>query len=170
MANFAVAFNWLMDNEDAPRRFNVTTDNNGGGVVGGINAKSFPEDFARIAALPQAQRGLAIAAFYHKNFWGPGYDALSSDEVAKRVLDMAVNGGAVTAVRLLQGAIPEAGGPAVAIDGELGPNTAHAANACNESQLVLAFKAARVQHYRDIAENNPADAPDLPIWLARAEK
>ena len=169
MADFSVAFAFMIDNEDASHQWKEATDNNGGGVIAGINSKSFPQDFAFIASLPQDQREVAIKAFYHKEFWG-WESTLTSDEVAKRVFDMAVNAGRGTSARLLQGAIPEAGGRAVAIDGAIGPNTIAAANACDQTHLVLAFKAARVQHYRDIVENNPADLPYLAGWLARAQK
>lgn len=170
LADFATCFSWMLDNEDRPRRYNVTTDNNGGGVVAGINAKSYPSAFAHIASLPQDERGDAVEAFYLSNFWNQWYAALKSDDLAKRVFDMAVNAGPATTVRILQGAIPEAGGPAVAIDGKWGPSTVNAANACDQNQLLLAYKAARCQHYKDIVEANPADQPYLAAWIARAEK
>jgi lysozyme family protein len=170
VADYLTSFNFLMDSEDAPRRFNIATDNNGGGVVGGINSKSFPEAFAQISALPQPLRGAAIQTFYRTTFWNRWYDALTSNEVGKRVLDMSVNAGSAAAVRLLQGAIPDADGYAVKIDGAWGPSTVAAANACDEAKLVLAYKAARCQYYKDIVEAHPANQPYLAGWIARAER
>ena len=170
MSDFVTSYNWMLDSEDAPRRYNVVMDNNGAGVVSGINAKSYPDDFARIQAIPQDQRGPAIQEFYLRKFWSPWYQSLASTEVGKRVFDMAVNGGPGTTVRLLQLAIADAGGPFLEIDGAWGPNTVAAANGCTEYNLVTAYKAVRVQHYKDIASKNPALAPYLNAWIARAEK
>ena len=170
MASFDVAFDWLMESEDPRRTWAAKIDNNGGGVIAGINSKTFPQAFADIQAIPQAERGLAVKTFYRVNFWNTWYAQLASDEVAKRVHDMAVNAGPATAVRLLQEALNEAGAPAVTIDGAWGPHTLGETNACDEFQLVSAFKACRSQYYREIAERNSADQDDLRGWLARAER
>lgn len=168
MASFDVTFNWILDSEDRFRTYAERTDNNGYPVIAGINAKFFPQQFEEIKAIPQALRGLAVKTFYHVNFWNEWLEALKSDEVAKRVADMHFNGG--PAVRYLQHAINAAGGKALTVDGEWGPHTVEEANACDEYQIVSAFKAERVQFYREDVERNPANLPQLKGWLARAER
>lgn len=168
MASFDIAFDWLMHDEDPNRRYTETIDNNGGGVISGINSKSFPDDFERIKQIPQALRGNEVKEFYRVHFWNQWLGQLNSDEIAKRVVNMWVNGG--PAVRYLQQAIVEAGGNSITIDGAWGPHTVAEANACNEYQIVSAFKAERAQYYRDVVERNPAYEPDLKGWLARAER
>lgn len=167
MASFDVAFNWVMDTEDPQRRYAEKGDNKGR-VISGVNSRAWPEQFAQLQLIPQALRGLAVKTFYQVNYWNRWLEQLHSDEVAKRVMDMQVNGG--PAVRYLQHAIAEAGGKALTIDGEWGPHTVEEANACDEYQIVSAFKAERAQYYRDCAERDPNDLPDLAGWLARAER
>jgi len=168
MADFDVAFNWMMDAEDRSRKYAVVPDYPPGShAISGINSSSFPGAYQAIAALPQSTRGPAIENFYRTSFWNQWFSQLTSDELAKRVFDMAVNGGPGTAVKLLQEAIGDCG-QTVSIDGKWGPNTVAAANACTESEIVLAFKAARAQRYRDIVERNPAESGFLDAWLTRA--
>ena len=170
MASFDTAFNWMMVNEDgpAPYRYKVVADV-GGNAISGVNSKSFPRDYLFISSLPQEQRGPAVEAFYRQQFWVKWLDQLASDAVAKRVFDAAVNMGPKTAVRLLQQAVSECG-HVVSVDGGWGPNTLAAANACDEACLTAAFRAERVQHYQDIADNDPEKAVYLRGWKARAEK
>lgn len=105
MSNFGPALDFLLDNEDE-RRECCTVPDAGGYAISGINSRSFPEDFARINDLPQDQRGPEVARFYLLTFWAPLHlSGLASQDVANRVLDMAVNGGMGTSVRLLQQAI-----------------------------------------------------------------
>ena len=125
---------------------------------------STPAQFARIALIPQSQRGPFIQNFYQIEFWNKWLAQIVSDEVAKRVFDEAVNAGQGTAVKILQTALN------TEVDELWGPNTVAAANAAQESSLVSGFIAARIQHYKDIAKDNPAEAKYLPSWIARAEK
>lgn len=170
MADFDTCFDWFEHFED-PENLHATVPDRppGAHAISGINSAAWPVQFAAINAIPQSQRGPAVRAFYLAYFWNRWFGAISSNEVINRVLDMGVNGGEGTAIKLLQQAIPEAGGPAVDVDGALGPNTVAAANGCNEGELVTAYKAARCQHYRDLVDRNPELEPDLREWLARAE-
>ena len=56
MASFEVAFNWMMDNEDASRAYKTVPDT-GGMAISGINSAAYPSDFARINAIQQGLRG-----------------------------------------------------------------------------------------------------------------
>ncbi len=174
MADFNIAFEWTMKNEDSQMACAQVPDAAPAGVAGpcyaisGINSGAWPVDFAAIAALPQSSRKPAVKAFYQAHFWNHWYDQLNSDDLAKRVFDFAVNGGPGTAVRTLQQAVNALGGN-LTPDGGWGPHTLAAANAADPDALVKAFIAARVAHYQAIVASNPADARYLNGWLARAQ-
>jgi len=156
----------MMVNEDgpAPYRYKQVEDYPPGSfAISGINSHVYPTQFTRISLIPQEQRGPFVQNFYQIEFWNKWLAQIVSDEVVKRVFDEAVNAGPGTAVKILQTALK------IEDDGLWGPNTVAAANAA-DSSLVQLFIAARVQHYRDIARDNPAEAKYLPEWIARAEK
>jgi lysozyme family protein len=174
MANFDIAFQWMIQHEDSLMACAQVPDSPPAGVPGpcyaisGINSGAFPADFATIAALPQSSRAPAVKAFYQTHFWNDWYAQLNSDDLAKRVLDFAVNGGPGTAVKTLQHAINALGG-SLTPDGGWGPHTVAAANAAGQDALVQAFIAARVGYYQTIAAANPANERYLGGWLARAQ-
>jgi len=178
MAEWSVAYNWMMDAEDAQRACRQVVDNAPRGVAGrcfaisGINSGVFPAEFAAIAALPQEKREAAVEAFYHRHFWNQWLAGLNSDELCKRVFDFSVNAGGVEAVRCLQQAIDHSAGVArVAEDGLWGKATVAAANNAADAQALTAtFIRLRSEYYRAIVAGNPACARLLPNWLARAER
>lgn len=154
----------MMNSEDSTRAYKQVEDYPlGSQAISGINSHVYPTQFARIALIPQEQRGPFIQNFYQIEFWNKWLAQIVSDEVAKRVFDESVNAGQGTAVKILQTALK------IEVDELWGPNTVAAANAA-DSSLVRLFIAARIQHYRDIAKDNPAEAKYLPEWVARAEK
>lgn len=169
MASFTVAFNWMLDNEDSQRQY-ATVPDVGGQAISGINSKSFPDQFAVIAAIPQAQRGPAVEQFYMVNFWNPWFGQIISDDIAKRAFDAAVNMGSGTAVKLLQIACNSLLTPLIAQDGAWGPATVHQINDAAPDALVSAFIAARRAHYVDIIRAKPELSRYLAAWLARASK
>ena len=167
MASFNVALAWTLDNwEDPSHEYKKAPDAPPGAfAIAGINSAAWPEEFAAINATPQVDRAVPVAAFYFKHFWTNWLSALTSDEVAKRVLDMAVNTVEKTAVKLLQQALNtfHINGPLVA-DGWWGPLTIGIANGFDASSIVAAFQQLRVAHYKE----NDADSPLLPQLIARA--
>ena len=180
MADWNTAFNWLMDNEDAARAYAVVPDAPPGAfAISGINSAAWPLRYPLIAAIPQTERGPAVEAFYEEHYWNQWYAQLTSDEVAKRVFDFAVNAGSVAAVRCLQEACnslkrTDPSGLATEfhlhVDGELGQDTVGTANDTDSATLVAAFQQARVSYYKAIVAANPADAQYLKAWTARALK
>jgi lysozyme family protein len=78
-----------------------------------------------------------------------------------------VNAGPGIAVRLLQQAINNLGG-ALVVDGAWGPATVAAANACDQTALVGAYRIVRQAYYQAVVDHNPASGPYLPGWEARA--
>jgi lysozyme family protein len=170
MSLFTPALNFVLDNEDRNRTYVATVDNNGGNVIAGINSKSWPEDYAKIAALPHIGRGAAIGSFYSARYFIPlKLGAITSQDVANRVMDMAVNGGSGTAVKLLQQAVNSLGGK-LAVDGGIGTETLLAVNMIDSTTLVNAYKAVRIARYEAIVKAHPEDETYLRAWEARAEE
>ena len=171
MSTFAPALDFVLDNEDRERKYALVPDAPPGAhAISGINSAAYPEQFAQIAATPQAQRGPAIANFYLTEFWNPlGVSGINSQDVANRVLDQAVNGGLKSGGTLLQIAA-DACGSSLVIDGSIGPNTIKVINALDPAALLKAFQTARINHYKAIAAHNPADQKYLSEWLARASQ
>lgn len=170
MADWDVCYNWVLDNEDAARAYAIVPDAPPGAhAISGINSAAYPLQFAKISALPPDQRGVEVENFYQAAFWNKWYAQLASDELAKRVFDVAVNMGPGTAVKLLQNAA------GCAADGCWGPATLAAVNAMGDF-LVVPFKTARLAHYQAIVKRNPALAHYLGTaanpgpWWARAIK
>ena len=169
MSQFPPAYDYVMKFEDPLHLYKQVRDNNGGEVISGINSKAWPSDFALVASIFQPQRGPYVATFYQKRFWEHmQLGGLESQDVANRLIDMAVNAGDRPAVKLLQQAINSLRFQ-VAVDGVIGPATLEAANQCDPEALLAAFREQRKQHYEKVAEDNPDDAGYLPVWLARAE-
>ena len=184
MANFDVAFQWLISDEDAANLHSIEPDKCPKGcaltqcfAISGINSGAFPGEYDAIAALAQSERGLAVEQFYQAHFWNTWYAQLTSDEVAKRVFDASVNCGQRAAIEILQRAINSIalkmaapGSYLLIIDGGWGPHTVESANALDPAGLVPAFCAERVLHYEAIVAANPEDAQYLAEWTARALK
>jgi lysozyme family protein len=174
MANWDTSYNWMMDNEDPARAYAVVPDAPPGAfAVSGINSAAFPGEFEAIAALAHNERALAVEQFYERNFWNPYAAQITSDEIAKRWLDAAVNMGPGTAVKLLQQAVNwsrDSAPISLVVDGQWGPRTVEEVNKCNQDELVSEFQQARIEHYQAIVAANPAKEKYLAGWLARARK
>jgi hypothetical protein len=179
MADWNVAYNWMMDSEDAPRACQAVPDACPNGFAGpcyaicGINSAVFPKEYAEIAAQQQDDREPLVQQFYQNHFWNQWYEQLESDDVAKRVFDFAVNGGSGASVRCLQIAINSLASPGTAPiteDGGWGPQTLAAANAKDSTVLTAAFTGRRIAYYEGIAATNPAKACYLNAWVARAQR
>lgn len=170
MAEFVPAFDYLLESEDPSHQFADVPDNKGRAIAG-INSLAWPQDYAAVKALPQAQRAAAVAAFYQSKFWVPmKLEPLASQDVANRVLDQGVNGGMREAVLLLQRAVNAVDSASVTVDGWMGPATIAAANAVDAGKLLDAYREARANFYQQVVEAHPEFANDRDGWRVRAEK
>lgn len=176
MSQFPPFFAYVMGFEDPAHLYRLVTDNNGGGVISGINSKSFPDDFAAIAAKPEGQRPAFVAQFYQAKIWNRlQLGGLTSQDVANRVGDSETNQGAVTASELLQRAINSVHAGSVVEDGVIGPATLEAANQTDPDSLLAAFRVQRLLSYQAVVAHNPEDAIYLGTeqhpgpWWRRAE-
>jgi lysozyme family protein len=179
MADWNTAFNWMMDNEDSPRACKQVPDAPPSGhpgpcyAISGINSGAWPDQFAAIATVAQAERAPFVQQFYHDHFWNNWFEQIAADDVCKRVFDFAVNGGTGEAVKCLQKAVNAlngngSNGSKIDEDGCWGPNTLAAVNAADPDRLVTSFKAQRLAYYQDLVNRKPADAQYFENWKCRA--
>ena len=174
MANWNIAYNWMMDNEDAARACaQVPVAPRGAFAISGINSAAWPEEYEAIAALSQDQRKPLVQQFYEDHFWNNWYAQMVSDDLCKRVFDFAVNAGSAASVRCLQQALNTLAGSGAAQlvdDSDWGPMTLDAANSADPAALVEAFQAARAAYYQAIVAAKPNLSIYLATWTARAQK
>lgn len=131
----------------------------GGLTKWGISARSYPQ--LDIASLT---RGEAIA-IYRRDFWErPGIAGLTNDDVAWKVFQLGVNVGPRRAIRFLQEAVRRTGGPALEVDGVLGPQTLRAVNHHPDPKtLVSSVEDLALAYYQALGK------PEfLRGWMARA--
>jgi lysozyme family protein len=167
MALFKPAFEFMMDHED-PRREGRVTRDSGGLTRWGISQKAYPH--INIPALTLAN----AAVLYEHNYFAPieGYK-IGVQQIASKLFDMAVNMGVREAVMLLQSALNTHVQPRTLLlkeDGRMGPQTIIATNHADTSLLLTGLVELSREHYRHIAQVNPAEAMNLKGWLSRAEK
>jgi lysozyme family protein len=161
MAQLNQALDFILDNEDRHRSYEPAMDNNNYPVIAGINRKSWTSEYDAIAKLPVAKRPSAVEDFYNANFWQPmKLQELNSQDVANRVMDMGVNAGYGTAIRLLQRAL------LVKQDGLMGPTTISVANATASALLLSEYRKTRVEYYLGCKGSPQLHA----AWEARAKK
>lgn len=161
-AQFEPAFAFLMKHEDAGLHGDITVDS-GGVTRWGISQKAYPSLDIRNLTLEQA------ASIYRADYFLPihGYE-IYFQVIASKLLDMAVNMGVKTAIKITQMACCDAGHPTTA-DGVMGPNTIAAINACDPTTLLDAMRSRSKDHYCQLAAANPSLGKYLNGWLARAE-
>lgn len=105
---------------------------------------------------------------YRSEFWEPlGLDEIEVQQVATKILDLAVNTGAGRAARIVQSALGKVGHK-VKVDGGFGPVTRAAVNEADPFELLAALRKGQAAFYRRIVKKNPDLKPFLVGWLVRA--
>jgi len=120
---------------------------------------AFPAD---VKELRKDQAG----AIYRDEYWR--WDGIKAPVVAIKLFDIGVNGGLVTAVKLLQKAVNTMVNPPLEVDGGLGPKTLDAANRQDPLALLDVVCQAQADYYNAIVARNPSQAVFLKGWLRRA--
>lgn len=178
MADLSVALPFVLQNEGW---YSNVSGDTGGETWCGISRNNFPSwvgwqiiDAHRESPdFPRCLRTISdlatlVTSFYRNNFWIKlGCSALTSQDVAARWFDAAVNLGIREATLIFQRAINGSGG-AVAEDGVSGPLTIGAANRLDSGTLLTHFRAERIRVYRLIVDAHPQDAQFMNDWIARA--
>ena len=163
MSTFSEAIGPLLEHEGSAV---VPQDHGRGASKWGITLATYREMFpaAETADIVQLGREQAIS-FYRRMFWEQLRLGLIEDQsVANKALDLCVNMGGATGIKMLQRAI---GAPA---DGVLGPFTAAAVNKREPAAVLQGIRTAAAQYYQDLAQRRPEFKPCLAGWLARLAK
>lgn len=168
MSDFSPALNYVLDFED-PKREYLPVPDKGGFAIAGINSSRWPGNYRMLMNVAVEDRPSAVASFYEYFFWNrQRLYAITSQDIANRVMDASVNTGSPEAARLLQECVNGLGA-SLQIDSAIGSATIKAINAADPTALLAAYRAAREQYYRDIVAKKPEDEVYLNGWLKRAE-
>jgi len=155
MSNFDEAIGFVLANEGG-----LSNDpaDPGGLTNFGISQKQYPALDIRNLTREDAVQ------IYQDDYWNKfQYGDITSQRVATKLFDAAVNMGPVRAVRLLQLALGSVQAGPVVADGVLGTQTVAAVNAADESSLMDEFKAQLAKYYCDLGK------PEFMLgWLRRA--
>jgi type VI secretion system secreted protein VgrG len=108
-----------------------------------------------------------VAEIYCRDYWK--FSQVDDDRVAIKLVDMAVNVGPVTAVRMAQLALNDLGADLVP-DGVMGPHTVACLNAVGPNTMLRMLCADLGEYYRARVVKNPDLKRYLTGWLARAEE
>ena len=171
MSAFDAAFNHSLGNEGG---FTDNPDDRGNwdtGIIGqgnlkgtkfGISAMSYPFLDIKNLTVDKAKK------IYFRDWWQAyNYDRLTSDKIAIKLFDQAINMGAKTAHKLLQRAC-RACGNYTKDDGLLGPATIKAANDSDPDQLLAAMRSEAAGLYRLFIYARKTNAKFKKGWLRRA--
>lgn len=110
----------------------------------------------------------AAIHIYKKLFWDRfGYGKINDQTVATKVCDCAVNCGPTQAHKLAQRAATFCGQPATD-DGQLGPKSFAAINACVPYEFLVAMKDQMERYYEAIIKARPANEKFRKNWMKRA--
>jgi len=163
VSDFALAIPIVLANEGEGY---VADDNGRGPSKWGVTLESYQAFDPKATAADIASMTPAAATpFYQQEFWQRYHiGAIVDQSLATKTLDLAVNNGGTTAVKLLQQAV---GLPASQQDGVLGPITAGRANATSAATALAGLWLAARAHYLAIVAADPTKEPDLAGWLAR---
>ena len=174
---FEEAFSDLMKWEGC--KYTNDPDDPGGETKFGISKKSFPNSDIKNLTVEDAQK------IYYERYWKPIkciyiIDATNSLELGKKVFNIAVNVGNVTALKLLQRAMCAAFKPSEACnvnediftyikpDGIIGPITQKILRFVNPEVLIATFKSEVANYYKTLINNNPHLKKYQVGWLRRA--
>jgi lysozyme family protein len=151
MANFDIAIGPVLANEGGY----VSNPNDPGGETKyGISKRQYPDLDIKNLSLDQAKE------IYRRNYWQ--FDSIQNQTIANKLLDMCVNMGVGSAIRLVQTAVQ------VAVDGRYGPQTEAAINNASADKILQALRFQSVIRYLDLIDKNPKLAEFKRGWLMRA--
>jgi lysozyme family protein len=169
MADFKVAFAFVMQHEDAHQSGKVTTDA-GGRTRFGIAEKFHPDLPEEFFNGPAEEALLVAEKIEEREYWKPmRLDEIGNQSVANKLFDMAVNMGVPQAAVYAQRAVNMLAGSArLTEDGVIGAQTLAVVNAVNPVAYQQRLCELSAAHYQHVAAVNPAQAENLRGWLKRA--
>jgi lysozyme family protein len=169
MANFETALTLVLRHEDA-KLSGIVTEDSGGRTRFGI-AERFHPQLGNAFYCGTKDTALEIASeIYRRDYWDAIQgEEIASQQVASKLLDMAVNMGMRQAAVLCQRAVNAVIATRIVEDGAIGGRTILAINSCEPQSLIDHLREASAGFYRHIANVRPDAAQYLRGWLARAQ-
>jgi lysozyme family protein len=117
---------------------------------------------AALKADPQIT--LAVQAFYRSKFWN--FDKVPSQLVANKMLEMEINFGPGSAVKILQQGLVRLG-HSITLDGSLGPQTLNLLQTEKEPDLLHALRAYSALYRVHRIQAQPDQIEFIEGWLWR---
>lgn len=168
MTNFDEALAFVLRNED-PHLSGVVTRDSGGRTRFGIAERFHPELGDAFYAGPPHEALEKAREIYRFEYWREiRGDDIENQQVAAKLLDMAVNLGVRQAIVLCQRALNATDEDDLAADGVLGERTLDAVNRCDPALLLEHLRGACADFYQHLADVSPKARRYLHGWLARA--
>jgi lysozyme family protein len=156
---FLKAFDFLMYHEGG---YVNDPDDPGGETKYGISKRSYPH--LDIKKLTRDQ----VRQIYYVDFWmKAGCEQIDDENIASKLLDLAVHTGISQAALLIQRALRAAGEP-VDEDGVIGPATLAAVDKADPTALSAALKSEAAGYYRLLAALKPSQQRFIAGWINRA--
>jgi lysozyme family protein len=140
MASFKLAIPSVINNEGG---YENNPADPGGETKYGISKRKYPDLDIKNLTLEQAME------IYQRDYWDTAWEALPQD-IATKLLDMAVNMGRDTAVKIVQRAA------GVAPDGKFGPLTISTILSKDAAKLLQEIRARTALYYARLVLANPA--------------
>jgi lysozyme family protein len=170
MADFKLAFAFVLQHEDSTRSGKVTIDA-GGRTRFGIAEKFHPELPEEFFTGPAEDVLTEAEKIEEREYWDTMRLAEIEDQnVANKLFDMGVNMGvrqaSVYAQRAANALLTD--DARIAEDGEIGAKTLAAIHGVDPIAYYQALCELSAAHYRHVAAVNPAQAVNLKGWLNRA--
>jgi lysozyme family protein len=136
----------------------------GGATNKGVTQRVYDDWLARKGMPGRDVRQITddeVRAIYEGGYWMPPRCDLLQRPLDLVQFDTAVNMGVGRAVRMLQACV------GCAVDGDFGPATQRAVEACDVGTAVASYCDRREAFYRSLAQRNPKMAVFLKGWLNR---
>ena len=169
MATFEAAIQTVLAKEGG---YVCDPDDAGGETNFGISKRRYPE--VDIKALTRQ----GASDLYRRDFWNPLYDAILSQALATKILELTLHcqhGDArpyyhtdMVGVRLVQQALRALGDQAVTVDGRFGPQTLQAVKLESPRALLAAIRVEQCRHYLAIVDAAPEQQKFFRGWIRRA--
>jgi len=145
----------------------------GGPTKYGITQKTLSDYLGRQASIEDVKNITKETAreIYERHYLtGPRINTLPSP-IQEQILDIGVNSGPKTAIKMLQRVLNAAGFGPVTVDGVIGPMTRNVTETALQKMgpyLSNAIVDHRIQFYEHLAERHPSDKKFLKGWKRRA--
>lgn len=161
MASFDTAISTVLSNEGG---YVDNPNDPGGATAFGISANFFPGVDPKTLTREQAE------AILKENYWR--YDGLTDQPLATKLLDMSVNLGLGTSVKMAQNSYnfctAQCACHCLEEDGIWGPATEASLNGSDPNRILWRLRGLQSQYYQNLVAKNPHLEVFLKGWLARA--